>query len=294
MIAAISSRNSAWRCGATKKAIPPPDIPPSIRKPQKSSPSAAFASRMIDSVNALLTQGMIPLSGPSQFRVVSAPSARTSAGSTAATISSKISQRLLPGLPLARGSRSRYFSVTMFRIGPTFWAIPPWTRTRLSRQGLRGSPGATRPRPAARRRAARCAGRSRPRLTPHSGSRLAGRHAVDELDAREDAARVLPAAARAAEPLAEDRPGDDHPRLLGVERPGQVPRLAGRPHQEADQRGEQVRRDRQPRPLGDVVDLADDLQPEPRPDHPRQQLVEPGRASLRATAGPGPRRSPRP
>ena len=35
---------------------------------------------MIDSVNALVTQGMIRLSGPSQFRVVQWPSARTSAG----------------------------------------------------------------------------------------------------------------------------------------------------------------------------------------------------------------------
>ena len=39
---------------------------------------------------------------------------------------------------------------------------------------------------------------------------------------------------------------------------------------ERDQRGQQVRRDRQPRTLGDVVDLADDLQPVPRPDDPRR------------------------
>ena len=28
--------------------------------------------------------------------------------------------------------RSRYFSVTISRTGPTFWAIPPWTSTKLS------------------------------------------------------------------------------------------------------------------------------------------------------------------
>ena len=39
--------------------MPPPDMPPSIRKPQKSSPSASLASRMIVSVNSLVTQGMI-------------------------------------------------------------------------------------------------------------------------------------------------------------------------------------------------------------------------------------------
>ena len=41
-------------------------------------------------------------------------------------------ERLLRGPAIRRGSASRYFSVTMFRIGPTFCAIPPWTRTRLS------------------------------------------------------------------------------------------------------------------------------------------------------------------
>ena len=132
MIAAISSRNASWRCGATKNAMPPPDIPPSIRKPQKSSPSAAFASRMIDSVKALLTQGMIRLSGPSQFRVVSPPSARTSADSHGRDDLLEDLAAPRAGPAIRRGSRSRYFSVTMFRIGPTFWAIPPWTRTRLS------------------------------------------------------------------------------------------------------------------------------------------------------------------
>ncbi len=47
-----------------------------------------------------------------------------------------------------------------------------------------------------------------------------------------DPARVLPAAAGAAQPFAQDRPGHDDLRFLGVERPGQVARLAGGPHQE--------------------------------------------------------------
>ena len=38
-----------------------------MRNPQKSSPSASRDSRMIASVNALVTQGMIRLSGPSQL-----------------------------------------------------------------------------------------------------------------------------------------------------------------------------------------------------------------------------------
>ncbi len=102
----------------------------------------------------------------------------------------------------------------------------------------------------------------------------AGRHPLDDLDAGEDPPGILPAPSRAPEPFAQDRARDDDPRLFRVERAGQVPRLAGRPHQEADQRGEQVGRDRQPRPLGDVVDLADQLEPKSRPDDPRQQRIE--------------------
>ena len=43
---------------------------------------------------------MIPLIGPSQFRVVSPPSALTSADRTASTISLEDPQRLAPALPL--------------------------------------------------------------------------------------------------------------------------------------------------------------------------------------------------
>ena len=129
------------------------------------------------------------------------------------------------------------------------------------------------------------AGSRRPRLTPHSGSPSRGGDALDELDAGKDAARILPAAAGASQPFAQDRPSHDDLGFLGVERAGQVARLAGRAHQERDQRGQQVRRDRQARALGDVVDLADDLQPVPGPDDPRQQVGEPGRASLRGQGG---------
>ena len=39
--------------------------------------------------------------------------------------------RALPGGRATPRPRSRYLAVTMLRIGPTFWAMPPWTRTRL-------------------------------------------------------------------------------------------------------------------------------------------------------------------
>ena len=114
--------------------------------------------RMIDSVNRLLTQGMIPLIGPSQFRVVRPPSASDVGRLRPPRRSPRRSASASPRPSHSALLRRRYFSVTMFRIGPTFWAIPPWTRTRLSararvevggarravgrRRGSRGSAGA--------------------------------------------------------------------------------------------------------------------------------------------------------
>ena len=109
---------------------------------------------------------------------------------------------------------------------------------------------------------------------PGLGVALAGRDPLDDLDAGEDPARVLPSASRPAQPFAEDRPGDDDGGFLGVERAGQVPGLAGGPHQDRDQGREQVGGDRQPRPLGDVVDLADDLQAVPGADDGAEQVGE--------------------
>ncbi len=95
------------------------------------------------------------------------------------------------------------------------------------------------------------------------GIALTGGHAVNDLGAREDPARVLPAASRASQPLSQDRAGDHHAGRLGIEGAGQTAGLAGGAHQERDERGEQVRRDRQPRALRNVVDLADHLQAQP-------------------------------
>ena len=47
---------------------------------------------------------------------------------------------------------------------------------------------------------------------------LLGRGAVDEFHARPDAAGILPAAARPAEPFAEDRPGRDQPAFVFLQR----------------------------------------------------------------------------
>jgi hypothetical protein len=101
------------------------------------------------------------------------------------------------------------------------------------------------------------------------------RDPLDQLHSRENAARILPPAPRPAQPFPQDRPGDHHRRFLGMKRPGQVPRLPRRTHQDRDQRRQQVRRDGQTRPLGNVVDLAHDLETVARTDHLRQELVEP-------------------
>ena len=104
-------------------------------------------------------------------------------------------------------------------------------------------------------------------------------HALDQLDARPGAARVLPAAAGAAEPFAENRAGRDQPALLFLERPGQRLRLTGGPHADGDEAGKQVRRDRQARALRNVVDVAHDLQTETGADQPGEQI---GQMLLRA------------
>ena len=53
---------------------------------------------------------------------------------------------------------------------------------------------------------------------PNSGSPSPARHAVDQLDAGPDAAGILPAAARAAQPLAEDGARRDQAALVLLER----------------------------------------------------------------------------
>ncbi len=113
---------------------------------------------------------------------------------------------------------------------------------------------------------------------------FAGEHAFDELHARPNAARVLPAAAGAAEPFAEQRARQHQPALVLLQLARQRGRLAGRAHADADQRRQQRRRDRQTRAFGDVVDAAGDFQAAPRPDNARQQFGQALARSLDARA----------
>ena len=104
--------------------------------------------------------------------------------------------------------RRRYFSVTISRIGPTSWAMPPWTRTRLScscrrvcwRYFVEGENVVAGQQAAAADAVFRVV--------------AAGEFALDELHARPDAAGVLPAAAGAAQPLAQDGARGDEAALV--------------------------------------------------------------------------------
>jgi hypothetical protein len=96
------------------------------------------------------------------------------------------------------------------------------------------------------------------------------RFAFDQLDAGPDTPAVLPAAARSAEPFAEDRPAGDGPAFGFVERAGQGAGLSGGPHEQRDQTSEQVRGYSEPGTLGDVAHLRNDLESAPRSDEPLQ------------------------
>ena len=82
------------------------------------------------------------------------------------------------------------------------------------------------------------------------GGGLAG----DELDAGPDAARVLPAAAGASNPLAEDGPGQDEAPFLLLQRADQRVGLAGGTHEDPNEGREEIGGNGEPGPLGNVVD----------------------------------------
>ena len=113
--------------------MPPPDMPPSIQKPQKSSPNSA---------RALLDQRLgVEVAGPRDDRLDRPVEVALRGTRRCARMSPARScvehfvedARSPPAGPAHSASeRSRYFSVTISRIGPTSCAMPPWTSTRLS------------------------------------------------------------------------------------------------------------------------------------------------------------------
>ena len=96
---------------------------------------------------------------------------------------------------------------------------------------------------------------------------LGGDDPADELRGRPHPAGILPPAATPAEPLTENRPGRHETPLLLVEPACERAGLAGGPHADTDQRGEEVCRNGEPRSLRNPVDRADELQAMPGADH---------------------------
>ncbi len=248
-------------------------MPPSMRNPQKSSPSASPASRMIDSVNALVTQGMIRLSGPSQLLRRQAAQPPHVGGVDGARICSKISSASSAGLPLVAAAEQilggdhvedradvlRHPAVDQDQaLGERLGEASRYDR-RLLGDRWPGSVGCS---------GGVWAGSRRPRLTPHSGSPsgaatpwislMPGKIPPESCQPPPDPPSHSPRIARATTTLASS--GSSGPVRLRV---WPVARINKR-----DQRSQQVGRDGQPRTLGNVVDLADDLQPVPGPDDP--------------------------
>src|SRR5207253_1049805 len=95
-----------------------------------------------------------------------------------------------------------------------------------------------------------------------------GEDAGDQLHPRPDTARVLPAAARATEPLAENGAGGDQAPLVLLEAAVDRRRLPGGAHTDGDQAGQQVGGNSEAGALGNRVDLADQLDPVAGADQP--------------------------
>ena len=204
--------------------------PAEHQEPQKSSPSTVLASRMIVSVNWLLTHGIIPLRGPSQFLVVSSPIARTS------PFANRADDPLEDFVgPLAWPSHLGQAPQEVFG------GDHVEDRADILGHSAVNENQAPRQRVLKRRRA-RIARMLIEQLVrgqkPAAADSVLGVSfgrwdAMDQLDPGEDAAGILPAAARSPEPFSsENRARDDHACFFLIKRSGQAPCLACGSHQE--------------------------------------------------------------
>ena len=198
--------------------MPPPDMPPSIQKPQKSSPNVR--ARLLDERlgEVIGRPGNDRLDRPVEVPRRSRRRARA--------------RRRRAGLPASSSKMPQCLPARCpFRLGAEQILLRDHVQDRADvlRHAAVDEDEALLQAAARRRRERRSGprmvwrGSKRPRLTPHSGSPSAAGDALDQLDAGPDAARVLPAAAGAAQPLAQDRAGaTSGVRSLPVERTGQV------------------------------------------------------------------------
>lgn len=101
---------------------------------------------------------------------------------------------------------------------------------------------------------------------------FASEHTLNELHARPDATRILPATARPPKPFAKQSASQNQSAFTFLQLTCQRSRLSSGAHADAHQSGKQCRRDREARALGNVIDAAGDFQPTARPDHAGEQF----------------------
>ena len=287
MISRSLSCASALRSGAKMKPMPPPDIPPSIQKPQKSSPKAA--SHLRDQRLGVVVGGPRDdrLDRPAEIaggRLAERPDV---------ALPERLDhlvehpQRILPPVPFLLAAQQvllgHHLEDRPDVLGHAAVHQDQRIQQRLPRR--LGHLVAVED-PVARHQA--------PAADAELRIALARRHPADQLDPRPDAAGILPAAARAAEPLAEQRPREHDPAFVLLQRAGQ--RRAwpvARMHaaiSEPSRFVETASRD----PFGMSLTQRDDLQPESRarPSAPAGRPAR--RPSPRSRAARSRRRSPPP
>ena len=263
-------------------------MPPSIQKPQKSSPN--LGAHLADQ------RFGVEVAGPRDDRLDRAVEVarrwlrrwrgRRRAAS-ASTISSRMRMASLAALPFGLGAQQVFlgdhFEDRADVLGHA--AVD-------QHEAVLQLAGASRRRHPRRSRMW-CVGSRRPRLMPYSGSPspasapsislMPGQMPPESCQPPPEPPSHSPRIARAATSRRSSSSSGPF-RALG---------LAGGAHAHGDQRGQQVGRDRQPRAFGDVVDLADHLEAVPRPaGEPRQQIGQRLRRSLRCPAERCRRRSP--
>ena len=108
----------------------------------------------------------------------------------------------------------------------------------------------------------------------HSKFRIAflGQSALDQFDSRPDTAGILPAAAGAANPFAQNGPRQNQTAFVFFECPFERLRLPCRAHANRNERREQIGRYREARSFGDIIDAADQFQPATRANDSREQV----------------------
>ena len=85
-------------------------------------------------------------------------------------------------------------------------------------------------------------------------------YALDHFHSRPDTAGILPAASRAAQPFAQNRPASHQAALILRQGSRQRPHLAGGAHRYGDDGGQQIGGNRQARAFGNSPDVGNDLQ----------------------------------